>query len=143
MEIAELEQQLSCPEWELGVKLAYEMHASNIGMTLRTIERLGLQDDDTVLELGHGNCGHLAEIIAISQHVRYIGLATSIFMTQEAIKLNKLLIATYDVTFQHYDGVYIPYPDNSFDKIFLVNTLYFWSPAEALMDEIARVLKQS
>ena len=140
-ELHEIEQQLRCPNGELGVKFGHEMHASNIGMTLRTIARLGIEDSDKVLELGHGNCGHLAEIMAVAPHICYVGLETSALMTQEAIKLNKTLIANHDVTFQHYDGVQIPYPDNSFDKIFSVNTLYFWSPAQALMEEIARVLK--
>lgn len=140
-ELHEIEQQLRCPSGELGVKFGHEMHASNLGMTLRTIARLDIQDGERVLELGHGNCGHLAEITAIAPHVRYVGLETSTLMKQQAIKLNKSLIANHDIAFQHYDGVQIPYPDNSFDKIFSVNTLYFWSPAQALRDEIARVLK--
>ena len=57
--LKELEQQLRCPSGTRGKELAENMHASNFSMTAPSIDLLQLQANDTVLELGHGNCGHI------------------------------------------------------------------------------------
>ncbi|MEZ7930152.1 MAG: methyltransferase domain-containing protein [Flavobacteriales bacterium] len=40
-----------------------------------------------------------------------------------------------------YEGINIPYDDNTFDKIFTVNTIYFWENRVQFLAEIKRVLK--
>lgn len=140
-ELKALGQQLRCPSGEVGIEMGHSMAASNKEMTITSIEALSIQNGDRVLELGHGNCGHLAELLTAVPNIRYVGLEISTLMVEEALTLNAPLMENHDVEFQHYNGVVIPYPDNHFDKVLTVNTLYFWSPATLLIAEIARVLK--
>jgi hypothetical protein len=61
-ELKGIEQQLSNPEGEFGVEIAKNMNESNIQMTIDSIKSLILLESDMLLEIGHGNCGHLEYI---------------------------------------------------------------------------------
>ncbi|MCH2228752.1 MAG: class I SAM-dependent methyltransferase [Crocinitomicaceae bacterium] len=136
-ELRELEAQLSCPRGENGIEVGHKMNESNIGMTKNTIQFLELENNDCVLELGHGNCGHLELILRESQGIKYFGIEISEAMWEEAQKMD----TKGQAKFKLYDGQIIPYPDNYFDRVFTVNTIYFWANPEILITEIERVLK--
>ncbi|MBL3655159.1 class I SAM-dependent methyltransferase [Fulvivirga sediminis] len=136
-QIEELEKQLSCPSGEMGTEVGKNMNESNIGMTLNTIEFLELQNGHQVLELGHGNCGHLDEVLNAGKYMKYFGLEISETMMHEAKNNNQ----NQEAEFNLYDGINIPFPDNSFNRTFSVNTIYFWANREKLMQEIERTLK--
>lgn len=135
----EIEKQVSCPNGKLGIKVAQTMNESNIGMTTSTIDFLEIKNEELILELGHGNCGHLDYALKAANRVKYHGLEISETMFEEVTKNNKSDLAE----FKHYDGIKIPYPDNYFDKILTVNTIYFWENPEIMLNEMARVLKSS
>lgn len=136
-EIKELEKQLSCPDGKLGVEVGKNMNETNINMTLSTIDSLELKDNDSVLELGHGNCGHLQKLLAEANNIGYFGLEISKTMHEEAKTIN----TTTQAEFLLYDGETIPFKNNSFNRVMSVNTIYFWSNPQKLITEIERVLK--
>lgn len=136
-ELAELERQLSCPDGEMGLQVGEGMNKSNLGMTLNTIQFLQLQEANKVLELGHGNCGHLPKIIKNRPSLQYVGLEISKTMYEVATKSFKVP----RVEFQLYDGIKIPFDNNFFDAVFSVNTIYFWQEPHSFIKEIERVLK--
>lgn len=140
-ELKRLAEQLRCPSGEFGVEMGRSMAVSNNEMTLKSIEALSIQNGDRVLELGHGICEHLAQMMQDKAKVRYQGLEISPLMQQQAMAVNTHLMAQQQVDFGLYDGVQIPFDNATFDKVLTVNTLYFWSPATLLTAEIARVLK--
>ncbi len=133
----EVERQVACPNGEFGIKVGKTMNESNIGMSIGTINFLEIKDDDYVLELGHGNCGHLDNVLEAAKNVKYFGLELSKTMCNEAKKNKNSELAE----FVHYDGSEIPYSSNFFDKAFTVNTIYFWDKPEEILNDIARVLK--
>ncbi|KIX21488.1 hypothetical protein SY27_07210 [Flavobacterium sp. 316] len=143
IELIELERQLSCPTGDNGIKVAENMNYTNIKMTLSSIENLELKNEDSILEIGHGNCGHLSKILEKGNAIQYFGLEISDTMKNEAERINKDFILNNTVNFQIYDGNTIPFPDNSFDKLFTVNTIYFWSDPISFLNEIFRVLKSN
>lgn len=136
-ELLQLESQLSCPTGKSGIKIGKEMHKGNISMTLNSISFLDLKDKISLLEIGHGNCGHLEKIVALWEGIYYFGLEISKTMMQEAKQFNNYPFAEFNI----YDGENIPFPDNHFDRIMTVNTIYFWTNASKLINEIERVLK--
>ena len=138
-QMRELEHQLSCPTGEIGIKLGKNMNQSNFGMTLNTIEFLDLENENSILELGHGNCGHLDKLLSMAEEIKYFGLEISEIMLTEAKKHN----SNKQAEFKLYDGEIIPYPDKLFDKVLSVNTVYFWKNPERLINEIERTLKPS
>ena len=136
-EIIELERQLSCPIGDLGIEVGESMNKSNIGMILNTIQLLELKNKNSVLEIGHGNCSHLNNVLGLAKEIQYHGVEISETMFQEA-KKNDI---TKKGEFKLYNGQTIPYSSNYFHIIFSVNTIYFWSNPDQLISEIERTLK--
>ncbi|MGM9476520.1 class I SAM-dependent methyltransferase [Pedobacter sp. GSP4] len=140
-ELKSIAKQLACPEGEHGIKTGEMMHASNIGMTSAAIEALCLKNNDTVLEIGHGNGGHIAQLLSKAENLKYFGADISITIIAEAEKINHDFISHGKVEFALTDGNNLPFDDNQFDKIFTVNTIYFWSAPIQYLKQIKDVLK--
>jgi ubiquinone/menaquinone biosynthesis C-methylase UbiE len=140
-ELKELAKQLGNPAGEYGTQIGMMMNETNVSMIRKTFEFVAPQNKDAILELGHGNAHHLKELYGLATNLSYVGLDISKLMKKEAEAycVENGLQATS--SFQLYDGVTIPLESNSFDKIFTVNTLYFWTDPMKLMGELYRVLK--
>ncbi|REC79032.1 16S rRNA (cytosine(1402)-N(4))-methyltransferase [Chryseobacterium elymi] len=139
-ELKILAQNLANPQGEKGIEIGEMMNATNISMTLESIKTLLIEDDEHILEIGHGNAGHLKNILSRAQNLKYTGVDISETMYNEARKLNKDFESQAD--FVLYEGKKLPFEDKSFDKIFTVNTVYFWEDPVEFLNEIHRVLKK-
>ena len=139
-ELKILAQQLSNPEGDIGKEVAEMMNRTNISMTKETIKALHLTDNEKVLELGHGNAGHLSYLLDFAENINYTGLEISETMKIEAENINQKYLS--QAKFQLYDGKNIPFDNESFDKIMTVNTIYFWQNPVDFLNEIYRVLKE-
>lgn len=139
--LQKLAAQLSCPQNNEGIDVANMMHDSNIGMTKKTIAALNITKGDLILEIGHGNCKHLSEILSEAENTSYYGLEISELMQKQAAENNITATQGNQASFHLYDGNKIPFSNNTFHKILTVNTIYFWEDAEAFIKEIYRVLK--
>lgn len=140
-ELKILAQNLANPQGEKGIEIGEMMNATNISMTLESIKTLLIEDDEDILEIGHGNAGHLKMILDKAKNIRYTGIDISETMHNEARKLNKEFEIQAD--FVLYEGKKLPFQDKTFDKIFTVNTVYFWEEPVAFLNEIYRVLRDS
>ncbi len=140
-ELKELAKQLGNPAGEYGTQIGTMMNETNVSMIRKTFEFFAPKDNDCILELGHGNAHHLKELYGLASNLRYTGLDISKLMKKEAEAYCKESGLQATSTFHLYDGITIPLETNSFDKIFTVNTLYFWTDPMKLMGELYRVLK--
>lgn len=138
-ELKNLAQHLANPQGEKGIEIGEMMNATNIGMTLESIRTLSIDDGQQILEIGHGNAGHLKGIMNLAKNLRYTGIDISETMHNEAKKLNKEFESQAE--FVLYEGKKLPFQDETFDKIFTVNTVYFWENSVGFLNEIYRVLK--
>lgn len=136
-----LAQHLARPEGEKGIEIGEMMNATNIGMSLESIHALVIEDHEHILEIGHGNADHIKHIVNKARNVRYTGIDISETMHHEAIRLNKAF--GNQAEFLLYDGQTLPFGDKMFDKIFTVNTVYFWQQPVQYLNEIYRVLKDN
>lgn len=136
-----LSEQLMNPSGDRGVEVANMMNETNIGMTFNSISNLSLKDEEELLEIGHGNAGHLQQLLSNAENLTYKGVDISELMIQEATRINAAFIENKKVEFILYDGQNIPFQDNTFDAVFTVNTLYFWENPKAFLKEIERVMK--
>jgi ubiquinone/menaquinone biosynthesis C-methylase UbiE len=140
-ELQELASQLKCPNGIKGVEVADLMNETNINMTLHSIDRLNLFDNDSILELGHGNCAHLTYVLQQKKNLTYHGLDISELMNKEAKRINQQFVDRQQAAFYLYNGLNIPFTDSYFDRVFTVNTIYFWTDPKFLMSELYRVIK--
>ncbi len=138
-EIKTLAEQLRLPDGELGIKVGETMNKGNRLMNLETISQLGIVDNDKILEIGMGNGFFVKDILAAGKNVKYSGCDFSDTMVKEASILNGSFAANAQFILSNADQ--LPFGDGSFDKVFTVNTIYFWGDAQRTFTEIQRVLK--
>lgn len=136
-----LAQNLANPQGEKGIEIGEMMNATNIGMTLENIKTLLIEDNEAVLEIGHGNADHVKSIVNKAQNIHYTGIDISETMHYEAKRLNEEF--KNQAEFVLYEGKKLPFEDKTFDKIFTVNTVYFWEEPVDFLNEIHRVLKDN
>jgi len=131
--------QLRQPEGSLGIKVGEKMNEGNRLMNLETIKQLEITDGDSVLEIGMGNGYFVKNIIGSAKDVRYTGCDFSETMIKEATELNSSLLT--NVNFNLSDASNLPFDDGLFNKVFTVNTIYFWEDGKQVLKEVNRVLK--
>lgn len=140
--LAKIAAQLSCPDGEEGIAMGEMMDETNIGMTLATLDNLSLGQVNSVLEIGHGNAGHLKLLFDRSNDLHYTGIEISETMSLQAKQINKDFITKQKAEFVLYNGGNVlPFDDGIFDRVFTVNTLYFWEAPLAFITDIFRVLR--
>ena len=140
-ELQAIASQLKHPTGEKGIEMGNMMNETNINMTHHSIQNLHITAGNTILELGHGNAGHVAFIFEQDENIKYYGLEMSELMFQEARQINRNFVSQKQAFFSLYDGSQIPFEDNFCNKVFTVNTIYFWQEPEKLLSEIYRVLQ--
>ena len=104
-------------------------------------EKLEILGDDLILEIGFGT-GKLMNNIARQLDTGSIqGVDLSTTMVGIAERRNAKFIKNGKVVVRHGDFGKMHYRANSFDKIYSVNTIYFWRHPDKYLDEIHRILK--
>ncbi|KAA5532142.1 class I SAM-dependent methyltransferase [Taibaiella lutea] len=136
--------QLRNPKGEDGIKTAVRMSENNAFMIASCIDSLDLKPEEKVLEIGPGGGLHLPYLFQKENSVRYSGVDISETMIEMASENNPSLIETGSVKLQlvtNNNGyAVLPFEDNYFDKIFTVNTIYFWDNALEQARELYRAL---
>jgi len=133
--------QLRHPHGKEGIETAERMNIGNKNINLYTIEALNIQPEESLLEIGMGNGFFVRNILEIDNTVSYTGLDFSADMISESTRVNEEFIENGRAQFQLGEASNIPFPDNSFDKIFTINTIYFWEDPDKVLSEFKRVIK--
>ncbi len=141
MEDIEVAKQLRKPEGEAGKKIAEKMNETNQLIYNLTFDAMDNWESQKILEIGFGNGNFISHVINSFKNVYYKGLDFSATMVEEANIRNKDFILSGQVELKKGESSSIPYPDVTFDKVFTINTLYFWENPENDLNEIYRVLK--
>lgn len=140
-QLKELAAQLSQPVGEQGIATGKQMEVTNANMILSSIKALHLTGNESVLEIGFGNAMHVPLVLQYGNGVAYTGVDISKTMEEEAIKNNAALVEQGRAEFIITDGDSLPFAANSFDRLFTVNTLYFWKDPAKYLLEFLKVLK--
>lgn len=140
-ELKDFAAQLRKPVGEFGLVVGEKMNKGNVHMNRFTIEALAVAPGDTILEIGMGNGFFVKDILDVHPSVTYAGCDYSELMVQESIKLNSGFINEGRAQFFTTAANKLPFKSETFNKVFTVNTLYFWDDYDAVFNEIKRVLK--
>lgn len=133
--------QLARPSGEMGIEVGNRMNESNGEMTRHAIDLLKIREGEVVFELGPGNARFAGYVLEKAQRVQYIGGDISETMVEEAKRINQTYLEKGVATFHVLDGTGLPFESQSFDKVFTVNTLYFWHEPLKTLEELHRVLR--
>lgn len=135
-----LAQQFRQPSGFFG-RFAGFLFRINLEAIAWTISLLEIQPTDHVLEIGFGPGHGIQQVARIAVHGRVAGVDFSQTMLQQATRRNAAAIASGKVELRLGDAAALPYPDNTFNKVFATNVVYFWKDPLATLQEIRRVMK--
>jgi ubiquinone/menaquinone biosynthesis C-methylase UbiE len=138
----QLAAQLRHPTGEAGIQTGEWMNRGNTQINLDTIAILNATAGDNILEIGMGNGFFVQHILQKDGSIQYTGADFSDVMIKEAERINAAWIDKGSATFILSDVASLPFADISFNKIFTINTIYFWDDATKILSEIKRVLQQ-
>ncbi len=76
-----------------------------------------------------------------SKDVRYAGIDISPTMLEEAKRFNAALVAAGRASFHLTSAEHLPFADTSFDRVFAIGVIHFWSDPIIPLVEIRRVMR--
>ncbi len=135
-------RQLRKPGGAMGHKVGLMMNKANAFLYDFTLHTMQLSSGDAVLEIGFGNGMFFEKIFSKTSDLKITGLDFSAKMLKEAQENNQQLINTGKLNLAAGSSSQMPFGDNSFDKIFCINVIYFWDEPLQHLQEIKRVLKR-
>jgi ubiquinone/menaquinone biosynthesis C-methylase UbiE len=138
---SEMAQMLGKPEGEVGRAVGEMLNRMNANITAGVYERLMLRPGDRVLEIGFGNGRLLPALMALAEDLAYVGIDRAKTMVTEATAYNAELVAAARASFRLASAEEIPCADESFDRAFAVNVIYFWPEPVKALAEMRRVLR--
>lgn len=134
-------RQLRKPHGNGGTDIGLIMNKANEIQYDFTLENMQIANHDEILEIGFGNGKFLNKIITKENGIKLSGIDYSRKMVEEASFNNQLLITNNKIRLYNGKSNKMPFPDNSFDKVFCINVVYFWENPLEHINEIYRVLK--
>lgn len=133
--------QLRKPEGAMGREVAQAMARNNDEVIAFTLECLGVEEADRLLEIGFGPGEGIAQAVRLAPRGFVCGIDHSAEMLTMAAERNYrvLMEESAELTFGSAD--HLPYDDEIFDGIFAVNVFHFWRDPAPELAECRRVLR--
>lgn len=132
--------QLRKPNGDFASEIGNRMNDSNEQINLFTIEALQAGDDMEILEIGMGNGKFVNTLLKGLKNTFYTGIDYSSEMVSESKANNKVLCENGIARFLNLPIDELPYSGPLFDRIFSINTLYFWDEPEKTIFKIRQLL---
>ena len=105
-----------------------------------SVARLGISNDDVVIEIGSGNGQALLEIEKKKPSKIYAVEISEDFRKDLCSRFNSAKIT---ITGNDAANLASIVPDKSIDKAILINVIYFLDPLDTYLEELKRILKTS
>ena len=137
-----LGSQLRNPRGFAGDIVGWLMAVVNDGPNRLAIDALQLSPGETVLELGFGPGWGLRTIAARTRGARVSGIDQSAKMVEQATRMNETAVSSGRMALVQGKFSPLPWIDETFDKVLLVNALYFFDADGNDILETYRVLRR-
>ncbi|MGA4719697.1 class I SAM-dependent methyltransferase [Fictibacillus nanhaiensis] len=135
-----IDQNYQTPKGLVGTYIVEKMVRQHKPETEWTIGLLELQDQDHVLELGCG-AGYAIQMITDRYLVqKIVGIDLSATAIRSATGRNKKTMNNGRTKLIQADFKDLPFPDKMFNKVYSIQTIYFWNDINTIVSEIYRVL---
>ncbi|MBZ5616184.1 MAG: methyltransferase domain-containing protein [Acidobacteriia bacterium] len=135
-------EQLRKPSgWFGSVILRRLLNRMNMAIVESTLSRLRLEPYHQILEIGFGGGDAMALISRCLTTGVVSGVDFSPEMVREAERRFRREIANGRLRVQLGDIAALPFASATFDRVFTINTIYFWPDTVQGFGEIRRVLK--
>ena len=121
--------------------MSFFFEKGNVELNTLVYEALSVEKDDHALEIGFGPGTLIKKIAEHLDNGIIEGIELSKSMVATAQKKNREHINNSKVKIHLGDFDVVVLKDNCFDKIFSVNTIYFWKNPVTTISKIYRILK--
>ena len=138
--LRQMAAQLQQPHGEEGVAIGEWMNRGNSQINRDTLEIVNAIANDRILEIGMGNGFFVKDVLQKDKSIHYTGADFSELMVNEAKKNNAKWVANGQAEFIVADMEEMPFAPHSFNKIFTINTIYFWQDTVKICAAIKKVL---
>jgi len=138
----ELGRQLMKPMGETGLKVAENMNIGNNQIYDFVLLQFDIKGNSKILEIGCGNGKFISKYFDINSNIHLTAIDFSDVMCSETKVLNESLINDNKLLVKCEDSIDMSFPDESFDIVVSINTVYFWKAIEKQLNEIKRIMKK-
>jgi len=137
-----LRSQFGSPSGLFGsLSVAPFLNATNMAFIRTSVELLGLKPDDRVLDIEFGGGYSLLTVAERIPNGQVVGVDHSRDMVDAAASLIRARKLQARIRVRRGNVVKLPFAARTFDKVFTINTIYYWPDLAAGLREIKRVLK--
>ena len=137
-----LRSQFGSPSGLFGsLFVAPFLNATNMAFIRTSVELLGLKPNDRVLDIGFGGGYSLLALAERIPNGQVVGVDHSRDMVDAAASLIRARKLQARIRVRWGNVVKLPFAARTFDKVFTVNTIYYWPDLSLGLREITRVLK--
>ena len=133
-------KQFGKPTGLAGNFSTFIMNIMNQKQYKAVLQKLNVEKNDAILDVGYGN-GYLLSKLAKGSEARFWGIDISEDMRSVASQRNREFIEKGNMNLSLGDITGTDFESGFFDKIYTVNTIYFWPNVDSGFTEIARILK--
>ena len=133
-------KHLSSPKGISGRVVSFFMNWQIRPMYKETIRVLSLSDGESILDIGCGN-GFVMNMVAKEYCGSFVGVDISESIIKSALNRNRRFVESGQMAFSCQDMNSMSFDDNSFSRVYTINTVYFWDNIANAMKEISRILK--
>jgi len=134
-------KQCRKPTGRFGRLVARSMNYGHSKVTQWGLSHVAINKDDTILDVGCGGGKTVKTMASRATEGKIYGIDYSEDCVAVASKINKKLIDAGRVEILQGSVESLPFPDNSFDLVTVVETYYFFPDLINNLKEIHRVLK--
>ena len=141
MERDEYLQNARFPDGDNGKEVLDGMRESHTAVTGWTLDLMQPSADDTILDIGCGGGRALKRLSPLVPDGKLYGVDYSETAVECTREENSADVESGKLTVLHGSVSALPFEDNTFDKIFSIESYYFWPDLANDLKEIRRVLK--
>ena len=136
-----IESQFGNPRGVIGHLVGLVMAYENRSRNQWALSLLNIQPTDHILEIGFGPGWAIQQAGRLTSNGLVAGVDISKTMLKQAKLRNRHGINFGKVILRHGTSVQIPFSDNSFDKVYAVNSFHEWQDPILGLQNVKRVLK--
>ena len=133
-------RQFGKPTGLAGNFSTFIMNVMNQRQYKAVLQELEIEKNDAVLDIGYGN-GYLISKLAKNRDAHFWGIDISEDMLKVASRRNQEFIKNGNMNLGLGDITNTDFESDFFDKVYTINTVYFWTNIDSGLTEIYRILK--